>query len=61
MAGSLFKNYPYDVPTEAFSLQLFQQVPVTPLCWILIYHSSVLVALPAGQSADQQSSCQGNI
>ena len=26
MAGSLFKNYPYDVPTEAFSLSLFRQV-----------------------------------
>ena len=25
MAGSLFKNYPYDVPTEAFSLDLFTQ------------------------------------
>lgn len=25
MAGSLFKNYPYDVPTEAFSLPLFTQ------------------------------------
>ena len=25
MAGSLFKNYPYDVPTEAFSLELFTQ------------------------------------
>lgn len=26
MAGSLFKSYPYDVPTEAFSLKLFRQV-----------------------------------
>ena len=26
MAGSLFQNYPYDIPTEAFSLELFQQV-----------------------------------
>ena len=26
MAGSLFRNYPYDVPTEAFSLNLFRQV-----------------------------------
>ena len=26
MAGSLFRNYPYDVPTEAFSLQIFRQV-----------------------------------
>ncbi|KAK9830198.1 hypothetical protein WJX72_010243 [[Myrmecia] bisecta] len=25
MAGSLFKNYPYDIPTEAFSLELFTQ------------------------------------
>ena len=25
MAGSLFRNYPYDVPTEAFSLNLFRQ------------------------------------
>lgn len=25
MAGSLFKNYPYDIPTEAFSLKLFKQ------------------------------------
>jgi hypothetical protein len=25
MAGSLFRNYPYDVPTEAFSLQIFRQ------------------------------------
>jgi hypothetical protein len=26
MAGSLFRSYPYDVPTEAFSLNLFRQV-----------------------------------
>ena len=26
MAGSLFKSYPYDVPTEAFSLDVFRQV-----------------------------------
>lgn len=26
MAGSLFQNYPYDIPTEAFSLELFKQV-----------------------------------
>lgn len=26
MAGSLFQNYPYDIPTEAFSLKLFKQV-----------------------------------
>ena len=26
MAGSLFKSYPYDIPTEAFSLELFTQV-----------------------------------
>lgn len=25
MAGSLFKNYPYDVPTETFKPELFQQ------------------------------------
>lgn len=25
MSGSLFKNYPYDVPTEAFSFDLFKQ------------------------------------
>ncbi len=29
MAGSLFKNYPYDIPTEAFSLQLFTQAFAT--------------------------------
>ena len=37
MAGSLFKNYPYDVPTEAFSLDLFRQVTqiyVLPTSWI---------------------------
>ncbi len=26
MAGSLFNGYPYDIPTEAFPLKLFQQV-----------------------------------
>jgi len=26
MAGSLFHNYPWDIPTEAFSLKLFTQV-----------------------------------
>lgn len=26
MAGSLFNKYPYDIPTEAFSLELFTQV-----------------------------------
>ena len=25
MAGSLFKNYPYDVPTEVFSFEVFKQ------------------------------------
>ncbi len=25
MGGSLFKNYPYDIPTEAFSFQIFKQ------------------------------------
>eukprot|EP00884_Botryococcus_braunii_P019622 jgi/Botrbrau1/6343/Bobra.0098s0002.1 len=25
MAGSLFRNYPYDIPTEAFSFNLFKQ------------------------------------
>jgi len=29
MAGSLFRNYPYDIPTEAFSLQLFTQAFTT--------------------------------
>ena len=29
MAGSLFKNYPYDIPTEAFPLKLFMQVGLT--------------------------------
>lgn len=29
MAGSLFKNYPYDIPTEAFSLTLFTQAFAT--------------------------------
>ncbi len=29
MAGSLFRNYPYDIPTEAFSLQLFTQAFAT--------------------------------
>ena len=28
MAGSLFKSYPYDIPTEAFTLELFTQVAV---------------------------------
>lgn len=27
MSGSLFDTYPYDTPTEAFSLKLFRQVP----------------------------------
>ena len=26
LAGSLFKSYPFDCPTEAFSLNLFRQV-----------------------------------
>lgn len=26
MSGSLFNNYPYDIPTEAFSFDLFKQV-----------------------------------
>ena len=26
LAGSLFKNYPFDSPTEAFSLNIFRQV-----------------------------------
>jgi hypothetical protein len=26
MAGSLFRNYPYDIPTEAFSFNIFKQV-----------------------------------
>ena len=25
MGGSLFKNYPYDIPTEAFSFEIFKQ------------------------------------
>ena len=25
MGGSLFKTYPYDIPTEAFSFQIFKQ------------------------------------
>ena len=33
LAGSLFKSYPFDSPTEAFSLNLFRQV------W-LPYHQS---------------------
>ena len=28
MAGSLFGNYPYDTPTDAFPLKLFREV-----CW----------------------------
>ena len=28
LAGSLFKSYPFDSPTEAFSLNLFRQVGV---------------------------------
>ena len=32
MAGSLFNKYPYDIPTEAFSLGLFVQV-----CCFLIW------------------------
>ena len=28
LAGSLFKNYPFDSPTEAFSLNLFRQVSI---------------------------------
>lgn len=27
MSGSLFDTYPYDTPTEAFSLKLFREVP----------------------------------
>lgn len=30
MAGSLFNQYPYDIPTEAFSLGLFVQVRLRP-------------------------------
>jgi hypothetical protein len=26
MAGSLFRNYPYDTPTDAFPLKLFREV-----------------------------------
>ena len=26
MAGSLFGNYPYDTPTDAFPLKLFREV-----------------------------------
>ena len=33
MAGSLFKSYPYDVPTEAFSLDLFRQVLAASGSW----------------------------
>ncbi len=32
LAGSLFKSYPFDSPTEAFSLNLFRQVGTTDHC-----------------------------
>ena len=43
MAGSLFRNYPYDVPTEAFSLNLFRQVRAdlgfqAPACGCTVLH-----------------------
>lgn len=32
MAASLFKDYPYDVPSETFTLPLFRQVcPLPPV------------------------------
>lgn len=38
MAGSLFGNYPYDTPTDAFPLKLFREV-----CWWLVNHVQVLL------------------
>mmetsp|Transcript_22220 Transcript_22220/g.26682 ORF Transcript_22220/g.26682 Transcript_22220/m.26682 type:complete len:514 (-) Transcript_22220:122-1663(-) len=35
MAGSLFQNYPYDIPTEAFSLELFTQAFVVVLSCVV--------------------------
>lgn len=32
LAGSLFKNYPFDSPTEAFSPNLFRQVSIKAPC-----------------------------
>lgn len=57
MAGSLFNGYPYDIPTEAFPLKLFQQVgfPCVLRClhitaaWLSVNHSNAEKALrPAG-------------
>ena len=35
MAGSLFQNYPYDIPTEAFSMELFKQARHSYHSWLL--------------------------
>ena len=40
MAGSLFKNYPYDIPTDAFPLSLFKQVATPP------YHLHAIQSKP---------------
>ena len=49
MAASLFKDYPYDVPSEAFTLPLFRQVcplpPIAVLAIKLIAHSRIASAL----------------
>ena len=38
MGGSLFKNYPYDIPTEAFSFEIFKQAfaAIQVCCTLLV-------------------------
>ena len=51
MGGSLFKNYPYDIPTEAFSFEIFKQafaaiqVGCTPPVIIIIVRGMLVVDL----------------
>ena len=49
MAGSLFNKYPYDIPTEAFSLGLFVQVCCKTLS-DAARHDLVQLRLPSAYS-----------
>ncbi len=45
LAGSLFKSYPFDSPTEAFSLSLFRQVGLR-LCSLAAVMITETFAMP---------------
>ena len=52
MAGSLFKNYPYDIPTEAFPLALFKQAGHLLLVMLALFSHSTWLC--AAQDSDEE-------